>query len=90
MEEELLKALVAAVPIKYQMRYGKTLKGTAPFRVAIATKCLDCCGWHATQEGPDGESVKMINNCLVRGCPLWAYRPGSGMKRKTRANKPLK
>jgi len=38
----------------------------AAYLRAIRAKCLDCCG----------RSLKEVERCAVRGCPLWAYRDG--------------
>ena len=68
------------VSVKYRRPYARAAAGEATPMQAIRAKCLDCsCYQH-----------REIANCGVYACPLWAYRPGSGMKRRRAINPPNK
>lgn len=76
-----------AVPDRYKPAYTKCLQGKVPRSKAIALKCYDCCGWQRKQPGLDGDTIDMVRECTARGCPLWAYRPGSKLGKSRKLSK---
>jgi len=59
------KAIVDGIPEQFRMRYRKrAMEAPVSYPAAVATKCLDCCGW----------SYKEVQLCPVEACPLHALR----------------
>jgi len=51
--------------------YFKALRGELSPKKAICMMCLHCVGWERAE----------AEGCTAKGCPLWAYRPGSSEHR---------
>jgi hypothetical protein len=81
-ELEALRYQIDQVPPKQRQGYIKALTGEATRTKAIAMKCYDCCAWQRKQPLESGQSIDLIKDCPVRGCPLWAYRPGARRVKK--------
>lgn len=56
---------VRNAPASQQNALTRALLGNASPRSAIKAKCLTCCNFDRSE----------IENCTVRLCPLWSYRP---------------
>lgn len=56
---------VQECPPKHRNSLARALQGEISPRQAIRVKCLACCNFERLE----------AQNCTVRICPLWKYRP---------------
>lgn len=56
------------IPERYQRIYMKAMAGKSR-KAAMHAQCLDCCGWQGHE----------VAKCTDTGCPLYPYRPVSGI-----------
>jgi hypothetical protein len=61
---------VQKAPVTQQGTLRRALLGNVSPRMAIKAKCLVCSNFERAE----------VENCTVRLCPLWAYRPFQGTR----------
>lgn len=58
------------VPRLQRARYRKALSGVSR-KAAMEAYCVMCMGW-------EGDAVRAVRECDLKGCPLWPYRNTGG------------